>query len=78
MKAARIARDPPNWKTVPNLTKQEEDALEAEKHLGFWGPAESTPSDGHHPVLLSRCSGLGAVCEQWRQPNHARGSRPQG
>lgn len=60
MKAARIARDPPNWKTVPNLTKQEADALEAEKHLGFWAQPKAL-----RVTVITLC--FSAVVQGWVQ-----------
>jgi len=34
-RAAEVARDPPNFKRVDDLTKKEKEALEEEKRLGF-------------------------------------------
>ena len=60
MKAARIARDPPNWKTVPKLTDQEKDALEVEKHLGFWAQPKAL-----RVTVITLC--FSAVVQGWVQ-----------
>lgn len=60
MKAARIARDSPNWETVRGLTEQEKKALREEKNLGFG----SQPKTLRVTIATLR---IAAIIQGWNQ-----------
>lgn len=60
MKAARIARDPPNWETVEGLTDQEKKALREERDLGFWRQPKTL-----RITIVTLC--IAAIIQGWNQ-----------